>query len=113
MGVSAGCVHRIPLVPVQEDLEGSLHSETQRSRTRQAGESSRPGDFARDDLTISVDNYLIFLWFAFQYRAVFEEKKAREDKMADLRARAANGDFKAKSELRRMEMSGADVQVEI
>eukprot|EP01104_Vermistella_antarctica_P008691 TRINITY_DN2194_c0_g2_i1.p1 TRINITY_DN2194_c0_g2~~TRINITY_DN2194_c0_g2_i1.p1 ORF type:complete len:287 (+),score=85.46 TRINITY_DN2194_c0_g2_i1:131-862(+) len=39
-----------------------------------------------------------------QYRAVFEEKKAREVKMDDLRNRANNGDVRAKSELRRMEM---------
>jgi len=42
-----------------------------------------------------------------QYRRVFEEKRAREEKMAQLRAAAANGDVKAKSELRRMEMSNS------
>eukprot|EP00008_Paramoeba_atlantica_P006157 CAMPEP_0201489314 /NCGR_PEP_ID=MMETSP0151_2-20130828/21957_1 /ASSEMBLY_ACC=CAM_ASM_000257 /TAXON_ID=200890 /ORGANISM="Paramoeba atlantica, Strain 621/1 / CCAP 1560/9" /LENGTH=244 /DNA_ID=CAMNT_0047874861 /DNA_START=29 /DNA_END=763 /DNA_ORIENTATION=+ len=45
-----------------------------------------------------------------QYRAVFEEKKQREAKMEDLRQKAANGDVKAKSELKRMEMAGSEVQ---
>lgn len=39
-----------------------------------------------------------------QYKAVFEEKKKREATMADLERRAASGDNKAKSELRRMQM---------
>lgn len=39
-----------------------------------------------------------------RYRRVFAEKREREEKMDDLRARAAAGDVKAKSELRRMEM---------
>ena len=39
-----------------------------------------------------------------QYKAVFEEKKKREQQMADLEKRAAAGDNRAKSELRRMQM---------
>uniref|UniRef100_A0A7S4MJK3 Uncharacterized protein n=1 Tax=Vannella robusta TaxID=1487602 RepID=A0A7S4MJK3_9EUKA len=39
-----------------------------------------------------------------QYKAVFEEKKQREEKMADLERRAQSGDNRAKSELRRMQM---------
>ena len=39
-----------------------------------------------------------------QYKAVFEEKKKREDTMADLERRAQAGDNRAKSELRRMQM---------
>merc|ERR1712232_213255 len=39
-----------------------------------------------------------------QYKAVFEEKKKREQQMADLEKRAAAGDNRAKSGLRRMQM---------
>lgn len=39
-----------------------------------------------------------------QYKAVFEEKKAREAEMQALEARANSGDVRAKAELRRMEM---------
>jgi hypothetical protein len=39
-----------------------------------------------------------------QYKAVFEEKKQREAKMAELEQRANAGDNRAKSELRRMQM---------
>ena len=40
-----------------------------------------------------------------QYKAVFEEKKQREARMAELERLAANGDNKAKVELRRMQMT--------
>jgi hypothetical protein len=42
-----------------------------------------------------------------QYRAVLEEKRARQEKMAQLRESAQAGDYRAKGELRRMEMSNA------